>query len=150
MNLKKIALSNILKENDVMMVWKIVDERKGKPTTLFHGNEGSKTIPLDEILLADRRVVSDGSRTKVYESGFHVLKTLAETINYLGKFTNLENKRIVRVWVPGYSSFRPKDGSPAWLVGTMVIPSGEWKKRMTKEEAIEYVINHTGQAGELK
>ena len=125
-----------------MEVWKIVDiqddptkKNKGKPLTLFHGNKGTKVIPLDEVLLADRRVVSDGSSARVYESGFHVLKTLTEAVMYLERFKNLARKRLVKAWVPNYSTFRPKDNSLAWLVGVMVISSGEWEKRLTPQEA---------------
>jgi hypothetical protein len=85
--------------------------------TLFHANKGSKVIPLKEWVYASRyELVSDGSSSTKYMSGWHVFKTLKEAKKYLNKgFKHLHNKVIVKCYCMG--DIRPKHHSRAdvWL-----------------------------------
>jgi len=65
----KCKMSN---SNDKIM-YKIFDIRDRKPCTLFHGIDGSRTMPLDTWIEADIKQVKDGTSKTSYESGFHVL-----------------------------------------------------------------------------
>ena len=54
--------------------YKIIDQIDGKYKTLFHGLNGSKTIPTNQWLKAEEKLVSDGSGNKKYLSGWHLFK----------------------------------------------------------------------------
>ena len=80
-----------------MDYYKIVDLNDNQePRTLFHGVGGNRTLSFGEWVDAEQKMVRDGSSPTWYLSGFHVLKTVQECIDYLTKFKNVENKAIVR------------------------------------------------------
>jgi hypothetical protein len=85
--------------------------------TLFHANNGSKTIPLKEwVWTSKHELVSDGSCNTKYMSGWHVFETLDEAKKYLFKaFQHLHLKVIVKCYCIG--DIRPKYHSRAnvWL-----------------------------------
>ena len=75
-------------EGEVLAVYyKIVEVHKGAVKTLFHGLNGSRTIPVGEWLAADKKLVRDGTSKTQYLSGWHVLPTLKECEEYLEIFT---------------------------------------------------------------
>ena len=98
--------------------YKIMDfsENSGVKT-LFHANDGSKVIPLKEWVYASRyELVSDGSSSTKYMSGWHVFKTLDEAKKYLFEgFKALHQKVIIKCYCMG--DIRPKYHSRAnvWL-----------------------------------
>lgn len=78
-----------------MKTWyKIVDVEKGKVKTLFHGLDGSKTLPFNKWITADKKMVCDGNseKSKMYLSGFHVIPSYEESVEYMAKFKNMEKK----------------------------------------------------------
>jgi hypothetical protein len=76
--------------------YKIMDkDEKGRYKTLFHGLNGSKVLMPDKWYTAEKKMVSDGKGTE-YLSGFHVLPTSDECVEYLVKFKNLNDKVIVK------------------------------------------------------
>lgn len=88
--------------------YKLIDIRDGEPCTLFHGVDGSRTLPTDEWIQAEKKMVSDGSSSTQYRSGFHVLKTRQEALDYLDKFKHLTKKGIAEchcryVWPKSHS-----------------------------------------------
>jgi hypothetical protein len=97
--------------------YKIMDCSSKGPKTLFHGNNGSKIIPMKEWVKASRyKLVTDGSGKTQYMSGWHVMESLEEAEEYLGtKFKNLSNKIIVECYIA--ENIRPKTHSRAnvWL-----------------------------------
>ncbi len=96
--------------------YKIMDYDDRKLFTLFHGNDGSRVIPMKEWVRASRyRLVTDGSSSTKYMSGWHVFKTLDEAKKYLTAFTNLWKKVIVKCYVG--EKLRSKEHSRAdvWL-----------------------------------
>jgi len=108
--------------------YKIFDEKDGLPRTLFHGIEGSKTLPLDSWVEAVVKDVSDGGT--VYKSGFHVLPSKEETEEYATKFK--EKKVVAEVDVDEEAGIWPKAHSPSniMLVKKIRIRSAQWKKRV--------------------
>lgn len=94
-----------------MDYYKIVDVVDGNVRTLFHGLNGSKTIPRKEWLKADRKLVRDGTSKTWYESGWHILETKKECEEYLKKFTHVEHKQILKCKARG--EIRPKEHSPS-------------------------------------
>lgn len=105
-----------------MVTWyKIVDIEKGNVKTLFHGVDGSRTLPYNKWLNAEKKMVSDGKSTE-YLSGFHVIPSHEESVEYLVKFKNTEKKAIIPVFVDG--EIRKKEHSPSnvWLADKIFIP----------------------------
>ena len=100
--------------------FKIVDMKDGKVLTLFHGLDGSKTLPHSKWLIAKKEMVSDGKGTK-YLSGFHVIPSREECIEYLKRFKNVKYKYILPVYV---QDIRKKEHSPynVWLADKIFIP----------------------------
>jgi hypothetical protein len=100
-----------------------MDFEKGEVKTLFHGLNGSRTVPRFEWLDANvRENVMDGPNTSTYTAGWHVLETKEQAIAYLAKFKNLDNKVIVKVTTEGKRW--KKEHSPAeglWLCERMRI-----------------------------
>lgn len=84
-----------------MTAYKIIDFQDGKARTLFHGINGSKTIPMNEWVKADKKMASDGTRGTRYLTGWHLLPTKEECVEYLQRFTNLEHKAIAVCQVRG-------------------------------------------------
>ena len=64
--------------------------------TLFHGVNGSRILPFDMWIDADRKLVSDGSGGTKYESGFHIFLTHGKAEEYLKKFRTPRNRIIIR------------------------------------------------------
>lgn len=85
-----------------MILYKIVDTDGDKIKTLFHGLNGSRTIPRNQWLVARKAVVSDGTRGTQYVSGWHGFAKLAEAKHFLLKrFKRLDGKAIVRCRASG-------------------------------------------------
>jgi len=102
-------------------VWyKIVDIKNDKVLTLFHGVNGSKTLPKNQWVKAEKKIVSDGKSTK-YLSGFHVVPSHEESVEYLKMFKNVKYKKIIPVFVRG--EVRKKEHSPSniWLADEIFI-----------------------------
>ena len=112
-----------------MIGFKIMDFDKGEVKTLFHGLNGSKTVPrftwLDAVV---KEQAYDGggeggfTTSTKYRSGWHVLETKEQALAYLHKFRNLDKKVIVKVTTEGKRW--KKEHSPAeglWLCARMRI-----------------------------
>lgn len=110
-----------------MKYFKIFDEKDGKPRTLFHGINGSKTLPLDTWIDAVVKDVSDGG--PIYKSGFHVLPSLEETRHYATRFKH--KKVLVEVDVDESAGSWPKSHSKSnvLLARRIRIRTSQWKKR---------------------
>jgi len=97
--------------------YKIMDYSKDGPKTLFHANNGSKIIPTKEWIEATKyELVTDGSSSTQYMSGWHVFETIEEAKEYLHKgFKNIVDKIIVSCYIMG--EIRPKSHSRSnvWL-----------------------------------
>jgi len=99
------------------VVWfKIVDIEKNKIKTLFHGLNGSRQLHFSNWYVAEKKMVTDGTteRSTKYLSGFHVIPSHKESVEYLKKFKNVKNKHILPCYVRG---LRKKEHSPynVWL-----------------------------------
>lgn len=81
--------------------YKIMDYEQGQLKTLFHGLNGSRTVPMFKWLQADVKEVFDGSTGTRYMSGWHVFDSHDECKEYLKLFTKVKNKVIARCKVKG-------------------------------------------------
>jgi hypothetical protein len=90
--------------------WKIVEQdEEGNYKTLFHGLNGSRSLPKNQWLTAVEKMVGDGTSKTRYLSGFHVLPTYGGCLEYLKYFKTPKNRVIVPCFVRG--CLRPKSHS---------------------------------------
>ena len=91
--------------------YKIVDmDSDGQLKALFHGVNRSKILARDVWLEAEIKPVSDGPNGTVYFSGWHIMPSAEECIEYLTKFKQVENKVIVSCEA---EELWPKEHSPS-------------------------------------
>lgn len=88
-----------------MQAYKIFDlgYKNGKPIpkTLFHGNNGSRSLPVNQWIIANRKLVTDGSSQNPYLSGFHAYPSLDAVKRWLRGAKNLDDRVVVKVHVKG-------------------------------------------------
>lgn len=90
--------------------------------TLFHGINGSREMPTDCWIQAERKLASDGTSKRKYISGFHILPTFDDCVEYARKFKNRSYRVIVQVQYRGTRKKRHSP-SPVILADRMYIPS---------------------------
>jgi len=80
-----------------MNCYRIVEIKNGKPLSLFHGTNGSRTLPMGKWIEANVKPVVDGSGAKrKYVSGFHVFASPKAACTFFKKmFRNRENRRVI-------------------------------------------------------
>ena len=76
-----------------MIAYRIVEIRNGQPCSLFHGTDGSRTLPIGKWVKSNRKLVRDGRCSTKYESGFHVLKTLKEAQEFFDTMFRIKDNR---------------------------------------------------------
>jgi hypothetical protein len=113
------------------IMYKIVDWKDGAPHTLFHGVNGSRKMPADEWIVADKKMVTDGSRQNPYLSGFHVMPTLESCIVYLKKFKNVVDKAVVCCEVKKIRP-KPQASGPVFLADKIKITGRKVKYSVNK------------------
>lgn len=103
--------------------YKIMDlSNDGKSyKTLFHGVNGSKILPFDTWVLADRKWAGEGGSK--YWTGFHVILTKENCEKYFKKFTDESKTRVIIKCMA--MNLRPKESSRGlvYLAEKMLIPS---------------------------
>ena len=112
--------------------FRVFEEKRGMPATLFHGVHGSRKLPLDEWVNAEIKLVKDGTNGKIYQSGFHVFLDRDETIAFfLRLFRHLEDRVIASVDVDKCAGIWSKEHSRGnvFLAARIRIRSREWKNR---------------------
>ena len=93
----------------IQTAYKIVEVQNGDIRTLFHGTNGSRTIPKGEWVQAVMKEVKDGTSGTSYISGWHVLMDYQHCVEYLKRFKNrLDILEIVPCEV---RNLRPKEHS---------------------------------------
>ena len=82
-----------------MIAYKIMKYGKtdGWWSTLFHAIDGSKQVKEGVWLKAEVKYVRDGSGGTYYNSGIHVLPSLADALKYMENFDDPLDKTIVLV-----------------------------------------------------
>jgi hypothetical protein len=112
----------------VKSCFKIIEYENDQIKTLFHGLNGSRTMPTDKWLTAVKKRVKDGTSKTTYLSGWHILLNIEECEDYLLKFTKrLDKLKIVECEARG---LRPKTHSPdnVWLADQIKFSLKETKK----------------------
>ena len=104
------------------------------PQTLFHGVQGSKKIEFDKLYEADIKEVSNPGKTNglTFTSGFHVLPTKEELLEYKKRFTATDI-RVCKVYVDG---FRDKPRSKSKLSNEMLVLKNDWIEALELKASI--------------
>ena len=113
--------------NNFIKCYKIVEVINDEYHTLFHGikgdkNRGSRKLEQGKWLIADKKIVNDGSCDTYYESGFHVLKSKKQTEEFLQKMFRVpKDRRVIQVFA---KKLHPKSHSrhEVYLADEMMIP----------------------------
>lgn len=106
-----------------MKAYKIVEVEDGAIRTLFHGLDGSRTVPKGQWLRAKEHMVKDGTSKTTYLSGWHVLLNYSDAVEYMKNFTKrLDLLQIVECSV---EDIRPKEHSPSPVYLAKAIRFGE-------------------------
>jgi len=121
-----------------MEAYKIFDLGADGPKTLFHGLEGSRTLPVGKWLDAEIKLVTDGSRAEPYESGFHAYYTLDDIHEWLLRAKNLDHRVVVKVEVKGCWE-KPRAIRPTILAKRLKISDRNWKNRIPAREFLNTV-----------
>jgi hypothetical protein len=113
--------------------YKIFDLHKDKtgkhiPKTLFHGVRGCRSLPVNEWVYAELKLVTDGSSQNQYLSGFHAYPNLDAVRKWLKGAKNLKNRVVVKVILEGCFE-KPNAVRPTILARKMKITKQAWKKR---------------------
>ena len=109
-----------------MDAYRIVEIKKGKVLSLFHGTNKSREIPLDVWYPCNSKLVRDGSGKKYYQSGWHVLESKEACEKFfMSMFRIKTDRHIVKCEVRG--NIRPKHpdgrGKPCFLADEILIRS---------------------------
>jgi len=116
----------------VRKYWRLLRDRRGMPTTLFHGVGGSRVLPLNRWIDAEIKTVHDGSKDTAtpYLSGFHVMESFDDLMKFTNRFRKIEDLYMVLVDVGG--EIRDKEHSPSniLLAERMKIRTKQWKERV--------------------
>jgi hypothetical protein len=113
-----------------MIAYRIFEERDGQPCTLFHGIDGTRTLPIGRWVNAIVKPVTNPGKKdegQLFMSGFHVCRARRDVVQYLTRFK--QNRRLVVCRVET-GSLRPKAGSKILLANRMRINKSDWKRAL--------------------
>jgi hypothetical protein len=99
-----------------MKAYRICERKGDNIQTLFHGVNGSRTIPMNEWLTAKIKLVTDGTRetSTQYMSGFHVFAHKEDCRKFIGRFKKERDLVMVECEVGG--KMWKKSHSPAPII----------------------------------
>ena len=116
--------------SDLLLAYKIFDiDRNGGPRTLFHGLNGSRSLPVGTWLTATQTMVRDGSGQDHYVSGFHAYRTVESVVRWARAVTRTEGRYACMVGLCGCRD-KPRAVRETILADRMLITSREWDGRV--------------------
>lgn len=91
--------------------YRIVEKTDKGYKTLFHGCNGSRILPVGKWLKSEQKTVKDGTKGKLYRSGWHLIEDKEECIKFMKKrFTAPRELAVVECQIKGETW--PKAHSP--------------------------------------
>jgi hypothetical protein len=135
------------------MMYRILQIRNGHPTTLFHGVDGSRTLPVGQWIQAEVEEVFDGSGGTTYQSGFHLMPTREGAVEYLRQFDRARPLVVCEVearntWEKSHSlsevllAEEMKIGALNWLMAGNPIGSPSPIGQEDQEDVQQVVTSH--------
>jgi len=84
-------------------VYKIIEKgNEGIIKTLYYGIDGSRTLPLNMWIKADKKMVKDGSGGTPYMSGIHCFGLESVARKYFRRFKKIKNRSIIKCEARGF------------------------------------------------
>jgi len=90
-----------------------------RPKTLFHGWRGSRILPIDRVLEAERKRVRSGSNAPYYQSGWHLFESLKAVKQWSRRINQIDSRYVVPVKFAECGADRRANGiivTPAILI----------------------------------
>lgn len=107
--------------------------RKGdRPATLFHGLDGSRTLPTDVWIDAEVKLVWNPGKNNNgpgYMSGFHVGFDRDEIVEYTKRFKNPDDLVVCKIYVDKVRP-KPRATSNIHLAECMLIKEEDWREAL--------------------
>jgi len=100
-------------------VFKIVLLEDGEYKTLFHGIDGSRKLPIDTIIEAEKKMRVDGGGQEPYLTGIHCFKDRKTAEDYLTNFRKPANRQVIKCWASGLR--QKKTNKDVYLADTIYI-----------------------------
>ena len=119
--------------------WRLLRVRNGEPCTLFHGWQGSRTLPMDYALKAEVKDVRNPGKKEgpTFLSGWHVLMSKQGCVEYLKRFKAKDDIVVCRVDVAG---LRTKPRSSVTLAQVMKINQADWEAALYEHGHVDIDI----------
>lgn len=111
-----------------MKTWRILENRNGKPLTLFHGLDGSRTLPLNVELEACTKMVRNAKGQTPFKGGFHTLAKESDVREYLTRFTGPRKGTLVVCAVDVHDIWPKPTNDLIILSRYMTIASDDWQR----------------------
>ena len=111
-------------------MWRLFECKDGKPHTLFHGNYGSRQLPMNDYIVSEKSIVYDGSDGTKYVSGFHVVPTEEEIKAYADQFHAPRHLVMCPVDVVGRVWEKSHSRANVYLARQMCIPRKTWESML--------------------
>lgn len=111
-------------------MYRLLRCKDGQPHTLFHGLNGSRRLPLDSILVADEKLVTNPGKALVshqFLSGFHVIEGREDCEKYMERFKDHSDLVMCAVDV-GNTRPKPRATSPVLLAKRIRINTKDWEE----------------------
>ena len=119
--------------DETVIIFKAFYEKEDLPYFFKHANSGSRKVPLDEWIEADRKPVRDGSGDHYYLSSFHVMTESSRLMDWCDSLRRTEGKVFIRVLARGIK--RKKNSKfGMFLADSIKVPSSYWEKRISVSE----------------
>lgn len=114
-----------------MKTYRILENREGRPMTLFHGLNGSRTLPLDVELEACTKMVRNAKGQKLFKGGFHTLERKQDVVDYLRRFTAARKGKLVVCAVDIRDTWIKPTNELVILSRYMIINSKDWNRAIS-------------------
>lgn len=110
-----------------MKAYRILENKNGQPTTLFHGVDGSRTLAMNTWITALKKPVTNpgGKGGTVYISGFHCTENLDYLLEYMERFTSPRELVACEIQVRGTRP-KPTNGK-ILLADKMFLSQEDWE-----------------------
>jgi hypothetical protein len=110
-------------------VYKVFELKNSQPYFMFYGINGSRTVELNTNLIAERKLVRDGSGKRWYKSGFHVYCSLDVLKKFIKTLKINRDTRFI-VEVLAKDPKRKHERSKAYLSREIVVTKKAWNDRI--------------------
>jgi len=111
-----------------MRTWRILENKHGRPHTLFHGLDGSRTLPLDIELEACTKMVRNAKGQTPFKGGFHTLEKESDVREYLTRFNAPRPGTLVVCAVDVHDTWPKPTNDLIILSRFMTINSEDWQE----------------------